>query len=169
MAAKSSTRRWILIVLVAVGVIVVAMLPRAATDDMEPSSDAPTGVPAVPGNVADQDADTGKATKRVLEDCDPVAEALKYEELVDTKALAVLRWNNMSDRAAKLKIPVYVHSVDDGAVVVGILPIPMRAQYLNIWMNSGHIERGPGDTFLLDPCASWIEAWEEMDQAARAE
>ena len=55
-------------------------------------------------------------------------------------------------------------------IAVSILPIPMRAQYLNLWMNSGHIERGPGDTFLLDPCASWVEAWEAMDDPSeRAE
>ena len=56
--------------------------------------------------------------KRTIEGCDPVVEAKKYEELVDRKALAVLRWNGMSERAAKLRIPVYVKSVDDGKLKI---------------------------------------------------
>lgn len=160
MAGKSSTGRWILVVLVVIGVIVVAMLPRGATEDVERAPETPTAAPAAPVEVTDQDVDTGKATKRVLDNCDPEAEALKYEGHVDKKALAVLRWNNMGERAAKLKIPVYVKSVDDGKVNVSVLEIPMREQYLTIWQNSGHITPASDGTFLLDPCAAWIEAWE---------
>ena len=68
----------------------------------------------------------------------------------------------------EVQIGGIVKSVQDGAVVVSILQIPMREQYLNIWMGSGHIERGPGDSFLLDPCSAWIETWEEMDRATTA-
>ena len=127
------------------------MLPRGATEDAEPT--------------ADQDVHNGKATKRVIENCDPEMEAAKYAQFVDKKALAVLRWNDMAERAANLEIPVYVNGIDDGVIAVSILPIPMRAQYLNIWLSSGHIERGPGDTFLMDPCAATVRAWEAMDRA----
>ena len=163
MAGKSGTARWILIFLVAIGIIVVAMLPRGATEDVErPPEEAEA--PITPTEAADQDVSSGKATKRVLENCDPKAEAAKYEALVDHKALAVLRWNNMAERAAKLKIPVYVKSVDDGKVNVSILAIPMREQYLTIWQNSGHISPASDGTYLLDPCASSIEVWEAMDE-----
>lgn len=169
MASKSSVRRWILIVLIALGVVVVATLPRGATDDTEQDADsaeasateqAPAEQPA-----PNQAVDGGLATRRVIEGCDPVVEATKYRGLVNRRALAILRWNNMSGRAAKLKIPVHVNGTENGAVAVSILQIPMRTQYLNIWMSSGHIERGPGDTFLLDPCSAWIEPWEAMDRA----
>lgn len=173
MAGKGNSRRWILIALIVIGVAVIAMLPRGATDDGERDSDESTSssTEAATGSTpaARQGQDSGLATKRVMEGCDPIAEARKYEEFVDKRALAILRWNNMSARATKLKIPIYVHGVDDGAIAVGILPIPMRVQYLNIWMTSGHIERGPDDTFLLDPCASWIETWEEMEGPAEDE
>jgi hypothetical protein len=169
MAANSRNRRWIVLLLIAIGVVLVATLPRGATDDETEQSDS-LASPDTPDSEAPDDVagerDGGLASKRVIEGCEPVAEAKKYEEFVDGRALAVLRWNNMSERAAKLKIPVYVKSVDDGAVAISVLEIPMRSQYLNIWMNSGHIERAEGDTFLLDPCASWIERWESMERAS---
>ena len=56
-------------------------------------------------------------------------------------------------------------SVDDGSVNVSILEIPMRAQYLTIWQNSGHIAPAADGTFLMDPCSASIEVWEAMDQA----
>ena len=168
MAGSSRNRRWILLVLIALGVILIATLPRGATDDGEGDSDTarPSKEVREPAGAEGTTDDGGLATKRVIDGCDRTAEAMKYEPFVDRRALAILRWNNMTERAAKLKIPVYVTSVDDGAVGVSILPIPMRTQYLNIWMRSGHIERGPGDTFLLDPCASWIEAWEDMERTS---
>jgi len=169
MSGKSNTRRWILIALVALGVVVVATLPRGATDDAEEDTDlveaSETEPTSAERSAANQDQNGGLATRRVIEGCDPVVEAKKYEELVDGRALAMLRWNNTTERVAKLKIPVYVNSIEDGAVAVSVLPIPMRAQYLSIWMSSGHIERGPGDSFLLDPCSAWIEPWEEIDRA----
>jgi hypothetical protein len=106
----------------------------------------------------------GAATRRVTQDCEPAAETVKYEEFIDRRALVTLSWNDLAERAADLKIPVYVHGVEDGAVSLGILEIPMRDQYLILWLGSGHIQRGPGDTFLLDPCSASIEAWEAMDR-----
>lgn len=172
MASKSSSRRWILLGLVVLGVVIVAILPRRGTDDAEQDSEPAAASGAQEASSAQPSAqpsvDGGLASRRIAENCDPVVEAHKYEEFVDRRALAVLRWNKMPERAAKLKIPVFVKSVQDGAVVVSILQIPMREQYLNIWMGSGHIERGPGDSFLLDPCSAWIETWEEMDRATTA-
>ena len=59
---------------------------------------------------------------------------------------------------------VYVTGIEDGAIALGILEIPMRDQYVILWTGSGHIRRGPGDTFLLDPCSARIEGWEAMDR-----
>lgn len=168
MASKLNYRRWILLGLVALGVVVAATLPRRSSDEADSDSDTESAVQAlVEGEpdaqpTATQDADGGLAEKRVVEGCDAVAEAQKYRGFVERKALAILSWSNMPERAANLRIPVYVNGVDAGAVAVSILPIPMRDQYLNIWMNSGHIERGPGDTFLLDPCSATIVDWAEM-------
>jgi hypothetical protein len=71
----------------------------------------------------------------------------------------------MPGGAANLEIPVYVKGTADGAIGVSILEIPMREQYVSIWMGSGHIQPGPGSSFLLDPCSARIEAWEAMDRA----
>jgi hypothetical protein len=135
-------------VLVTVGLGLAAFWPK------------PAAAPEAPQQVED-----GKASRLVFEDCDPAVEARKYEAFVDRRALAVLSWQNMSERAANLKIPVYVKSVDDGVVNVSILEIPMREQYLTIWQNSGHIAPSADGTFQMDPCSASIEAWEAMDQA----
>lgn len=146
---------------IALGVVIAATLLRRSSEEAEEgdsdSSEASTA--------SKYDPDGGLATRLIADNCDPVAEAKKYEEFIDRRALAILSWNNMPERAAKLEIPVYVKGVEDGAVSLSILQIPMREQYLNIWMGSGHIQRGSGDSFLLDPCSARIEAWEAMDRA----
>jgi hypothetical protein len=161
MASNGNSRRWIIVGLIALGVVIAATLLRPGSNATEEgdsdSSEASTA--------SKHDPDGGLATRLIADNCDPVAEAKKYEEFIDRRALAILSWNNMPERAAKLEIPVYVKSVEDGAVGVSILQIPMRDQYLNIWMGSGHIQRGPDDSFLLDPCSARIEAWEAMDRA----
>jgi len=158
MASNGSSRRWIIVGLIALGVALAVILPRLGSPQAEEGeSDSSTA--------SKYDPDGGSASRRIKENCDPVAEAKKYEEFIDRRALAILSWNNMPERAANLKIPVYVTGVEDGAIALGILEIPMRDQYLNIWMGSGHIQRGPGDSFLLDPCSARIEAWEAMERA----
>jgi hypothetical protein len=168
MASDGNSRRWIIVGLIGLGVVIAATLPRKSSDEAEDGeSDSADALDREEASTASKyDPDGGLATRRITENCDPVAEAKKYEEFVDRRALAILSWNNMPERAAKLKIPVYVKSVEDGAIGVSILEIPMREQYLIIWMNSGHIARGPGDSFWLDPCSARIEAWEAMDRAA---
>jgi hypothetical protein len=164
MANTGNSRRWIIVGLIALGVALAATLPMLGSNEAgEGESDSAEAVEGEDESTYDPDG--GSATRRIKENCDPASEALKYEEFIDRRALATLSWNNMPERAAKLEIPVYVKSVEDGAVGVSILQIPMRAQYLNIWMGSGHIQRGPGDSFLLDPCSARIEAWEAMDRA----
>jgi hypothetical protein len=158
MASSSNSRRWIIVGLIALGVVLAATLPRSGSDEAgEGESDsAATSEGEVPGG--------GQATRRIAENCDPVAEALKYEEFVDRRALATLSWNNMREGAANLKIPVYVKGTADGAIGVSILEIPMREQYLAIWMMSGHLKKGPGGGYLLDPCSAKIMTWEAMDR-----
>jgi hypothetical protein len=166
MASNGNSRRWIIVGLIAFGVVLAATLPRSGSDEAEEgeSDSADTSEREEESTVTKYDPDGGKATRRIAEGCDPIAEAKKYEELVDRRALATLSWNNMRERAAKLEIPVYVKSIEDGAIGVGILEIPMREQYLAIWMMSGHLKRGSGDTYLLDPCSAKVIAWEAMDR-----
>jgi hypothetical protein len=168
MANKGNPRRWILLGLVVLGVVVAATLPRSGTDEAEQET-APaeaSGAEQSPATwpAAHRDVDSGLATRRVAENCDPVAEALKYEEFIDRRALAVLSWNNLPERAANLKIPVYVKSTADGAIGVSILEIPMREQYLAIWTMSDHLTKGPEGAYLLDPCSAKIMTWEAMDR-----
>jgi hypothetical protein len=166
MANTGNSRRWIIVGLIALGVVLAATLPRSGSDEAgEGESDsAATPEGEAPSTATKSDPDGGMATRRIAEDCDPVAEALKYEEFVDRRALAVLSWNNMGGRAANLEIPVYVKGTADGAIGVSILEIPMREQYLGIWMMSGHLKRGPEGGYLMDPCSAKIIAWESMDR-----
>lgn len=167
MASKSNSRRWIVLGLVALGVAVAATLPRGGTDDAEQDSE-PTEAREGSGQEApltNKQLDGGTASRRVAEGCDPIAESLKYEEFIGRRVLAILSWNNMSERAANLQIPVYVVGIEDGAVGIRVLEIPMREQYLSVWLISGHLKQGPEDTVLLDPCSARIIPWEAMDRA----
>ena len=166
MASKSSSRRWILLALVVLGVGVAATLPRSGSDEAEEAESDSAGASGreEASAAGKYDSDGGLATRRIVENCDPVVEALKYEEFVDRRALAILSWHNISERAANLEIPVYVKSTADGAIGVSILEVPMRDQYLGIWTMSGHLKKDPESGFLLDPCSAKIVAWEAMDR-----
>jgi hypothetical protein len=164
MANTGNSRRWIIVGLIALGVALVATLPMLGSNEAgEGESDSAEAVEGEDESTYDPDG--GSATRRIKENCDRVAEAKKYEEFIDRRALAILSWSNMPERAANLKIPVYVTGVEDGAITLGILEIPMREQYVAIWIGSGHIQPGPGDSFLLEPCSARIEAWEDMERA----
>ena len=168
MASKSNSRRWILLVLVALGVVVAATLPRGGSDDAEQEEPEPTEAREASLQQAtspDSQLDGGMATRRVAEGCDRIGESLKYEEFIGRRAHAILSWNGMSERAANLKIPVHVVGIEDGSVGVRFMQFPMRAQYLGIWLGSGHLAKGPDDVFLLDPCSAVIVEWPEMERA----
>ena len=166
MASTGNSRRWIIVGLIGIGVAIAATLPRKSSDEAEDGeSDSAGALDREEASTATKyDPDGGLATRRIKENCDPVAEALKYEEFVDRRALAILSWHNISERAANLEIPVYVKSTADGAVGVSILEVPMRDQYLGIWTMSGHLKKDPESGFLLDPCSAKIVAWEAMDR-----
>lgn len=167
MAGKSNSRRWILLALVALGVVVAATLPRSGSDEAEQDAE-PTDAREASGRQAlpsDQRHDGGAASRRIAEGCDPIDESLKYEEFIGRRAHAILSWNGMSERAANLKIPVHVVGIENGAIGVRFMDFPMRAQYLGIWLGSEHLEKGPKDVFLLDPCSATIVAWPAMEQA----
>jgi len=168
--ASSKTPRWVIVgLLVALGIIVVALWPGESTNggvdsDADYSEErAPDGA-ALP-TVQNDTPDGGiQSNRRIKPGCDPVEESLKYEQLIDRKALAILKWNQMSERAANLEIPVYVVGIENGSVGVRFMQFPMREQYLAIWLGSGHIQPGPKDVFLLDPCSATIVVWKEMER-----
>jgi hypothetical protein len=166
MANAGNSRRWIIVGLIALGVVLAATLPRSGCNEAEEGeSDSQADSEGEEASAApNYDPDGGLATRRVIENCDPITEALKYEEFVDRRALAVLGWDNLSKRAADLEIPVYVKGTADGTVGVSILEIPMRDQYVAMWLTSGHLRHGPGNTYLLDPCSAKVIAWEAMDR-----
>jgi len=167
MASKSNSRRWILLGLVVLGVVVAATLPRRGTDEAEQDVE-PTEAREASQRQAlpfEQQLDGGTASRRIAEGCDPIDESLKYEEFIGRRAHAILSWNGMSERAANLKIPVHVVGIEDGAIGVRFMDFPMRAQYLGIWLGSEHLKKGPKDVFLLDPCSATVVAWPEMEQA----
>jgi hypothetical protein len=168
MASKGNSRRWILLGLVVLGVMVVATLPRRGTDeaeqDAEPAEASATQESPVAPTAANQGLDGGLASRRIVEGCKPVDESLKYEELIGRRGLARLSWNGMSERAASLKIPVHVVGIEDGSLGVRFMDFPMREQYIGVWLGSGHIEAGDQGVFLLDPCSATIVEWPKMER-----
>ena len=166
--ASSNNPRWLLIgILVTFGLALAAFWPRGGANEVEEpapeATEAREASPAEDGPPA-RDIDAGLASKRVAEDCEPVKESLKYEELVGRRALAILSWDGISERAANLKIPVSVVGIQDGAVGVRFMDFPMRAQYIGIWLGSGHIKAGDDDLFLLDPCSATLVEWAAMER-----
>jgi len=166
MASNSNSRRWIVVGLVALGVVLVATLPRRGSEEAEQDSEPAEASEASQRQAPppDQELDGGKASRRIADGCEPIDESLKYEEFVGKRALAVLSWNGMPELAAGLKIPVHVVGIEDGSVGVRFMQFPMREQYLGIWLGSGHIKPGPEDVFLLDPCSATIVAWPAMER-----
>jgi hypothetical protein len=165
MANTSYPRLGVFLGPVALGVLLVAVLSGCGSEDPTAGQGDPRQAPATEAPSKAGPAVGAPATRRIADPCDPVVEARKYEEFVGRQALAVLSWNNMPERAANLKIPVEVSSVDEGAITVGILDIPLREPYIEGWIRSGHMQRGPGSSYLIDPCSARIEAWEAMDRA----
>ena len=171
--AASNNRRWLVFgLLVTFGLVLAAVWPLrgsegngdSGTEDSDtaaagPSDTSPAALPA-------EQADGGAKGRRITPGCKPIEESLKYEEFIDRRALMILSWNGMSERAANLKIPVRVVGIEDGAVSVRFLQFPMREQYVNIWLGSEHIKAGPEGVFLVDPCSATIVEWPKMERGA---
>jgi hypothetical protein len=158
MANTGSSRAWIIAGFIALGVVLAATLLKPGSNATEEGdSDSSESSTA-----SEYDPDGGSATRRIKVNCDPASEAQKYEEFVGREALAILSWTNMPEKVANLQIPVYVASVDEGAITVNVLDLPLKDPYIAAWIRSGHMRNGQGTSFLIDPCSARIEAWEEM-------
>jgi hypothetical protein len=130
--------------------LATAALPGCGSEDAsdEPAAAAP-----------EETGERRRATRKVAAGCDPVAESAKYESFVGKRALAVLSWDGASQDTAALQIPVHVVGSEGDTLQIRVLEIPMREQYLHIWIGSGHIEPGPETSFLLHPCSASLRPW----------
>jgi len=171
MASTGKSRRWIVVGFVALGIVVAAIWPRSGSDDVNDEQDSDSsdawGAPeyeAVPSTANRYGSDGGVASRRITDDCDPIAESLKYEEFIGTPAKAVLSWNGVSAATAGLKIPVQVVGIEDGTVGVRFHHFPQSQQFIAAWLHSGHIRTAPEGLFLLDPCSATIVAWSEKNE-----
>jgi hypothetical protein len=172
MASAGKSRRWIVVGFVALGIVVAATWPRRGSDDVAEEQDsessdvwAPPEYEVLPSTANRYGSDGGVASRRIADDCDPVAESMKYEELIGTRARAILSWNGMSAATAGLKIPVQVVGIEDGTVGVRFHNFPMSQQFIAGWLRSGHIRTAPEGLFLLDPCSATIVPWSEENEA----
>jgi hypothetical protein len=172
MASVGKSRRWIVVGFVALGIVVAATWPRRGSDDVAEEQDsessdvwAPPEYEVLPSTANRYGSDGGVASRRIADDCDPVAESMKYEELIGTRARAILSWNGMSAATAGLKIPVQVVGIEDGSVGVRFHYFPMSQHFIAGWLHSGHIRTAPEGLFLLDPCSATIVPWSEENEA----
>jgi len=172
MASAAKSRGWIVVGFVALGIVAAATWPRCGSDDVNEEQDSKSSdargareYEAVPSTANRYGSDGGVASRRVADECDPIAESLKYEELIGMRAKAVLSWNGASAATAGLKIPVQVVGIEDGAVGVRFHHFPMSQQFIAGWLHSGHIRTAPEGLFLLDPCSATIVAWSEKKEA----
>ena len=158
--------------LVALGIVVAATWPRSGSDDAAEEQDSESSdawatpeYEALPSTANRYGLDGGVASRRIADDCDPVAESMKYEEFIGMRARAILSWNGVSAATASLKIPVQVVGIEDGTVGVRFHHFPMSQQFIAAWLHSGHIHTAPEGLFLLDPCSATIVAWQEKNDA----
>jgi hypothetical protein len=172
MASAGEARRWIVVGFVALGIVVAATWPRRGSDDAAEEQDSESSdawatpeYEALPSTANRYGSDGGVASRRIADDCDPVAESMKYEEFIGTRARAILSWNGMSPATAGLKIPVQVVGIEDGTVGVRFHHFPMSQQFIAGWLHSGHIRTASEGLFLLDPCSATIVAWPEENEA----
>jgi hypothetical protein len=176
MASVGKSRRWIVVGFVALGIVVAATWPRRGSDDAAEEQDSESSdvwaapeYEALPATVNRYGSDAGVASRRIADDCDPVAESMKSEEFIGTRARAILSWNGMSPATAGLKIPVQVVGIEDGTVGVRFHHFPMSQQFIAGWLHSGHIRTAPEGLFLLDPCSATIVAWPEENEDMAAQ
>lgn len=166
--ASLDNRRWLLIgILVTFGLVLAAFWPRGGANEAEEAaSEATEARETSPAQerLKARNTDAGLASRRIADGCEPVEESLKYEDFVGRRALAILRWDGMSEQAANLKIPVSVVGIEDGSIGVRFMQFPMKEQYVGIWLASGHIEAGEQGVFLVDPCSATIVEWAEMER-----
>jgi len=171
MASVGTSRRWIVGGLVVLGIVVAAIWPRPGPDDADEEQDSESSdawatpeYEALPSTANRYGSDGGVASRRIADDCDPVAESMKYEGFIGTRARAILSWNEISAATADLKIPVDVVDIEDGTVGVRFHHFPMSQQFIAGWLHSGHIRTAPEGLFLLDPCSATIVAWSEKNE-----
>ena len=162
----SKTPRWVWIALaVVLGLVLVSVWPTPGT---EPADDAEPGDDAAEAAVDDGDAadvePTGPATRSIAPNCVPADAAKEYAGFLDKRALVVLSWDGMSERAEELEIPVHVVGIEEDGVAVRFLQFPMQEQYIHIWLGSGHIKAGEERVFILDPCSAKVLDWPEMER-----
>ena len=105
------------------GIVVAAIWPRPGPDDADEEQDSESSdawatpeYEALPSTANRYGSDGGVASRRIADDCDPVAESMKYEGFIGTRARAILSWNEISAATADLKIPVDVVDIEDGTV-----------------------------------------------------
>jgi len=162
MTDTPTSRFWpALALLAALGTTLVGCGSEEPSEAPEPPAAPAAGAPApvLPPGIRVHTGAGASATRKVREGCEPGAAAREYAGLVGERAFAILSWTGASERTAALRIPVFVASIEDDAVGVRILQIPMREEYMLVWLGSGHIRATTGDTFLLDPCSAALEPW----------
>ena len=176
MASARQSRRWIVVGLVALGIVVAATWPRTGSDDATDERDsesseaaAASEYEALPSTANRYGSDGGVSLRRIADDCDPVAESMKYEEFIGTRARVILSWNGASAATAGLKIPVNVVGIEDGAVGVQFHHLPMSQTFIRAWLHTGHIRTAPDGLFLLDPCSATIIEWSEKNEGTAAD
>lgn len=156
---SESKRRWLSIGALFVGILALAVMLLRPGPDETATEDAPPAATEPIAGEREAAAGDGPATREILDGCEPVEAVRTYEEFLGGRALAILSWIGMPERAAKLRIPVYVDAIEGGAIHVRFMQFPLRDQYVALWLESGHIRPGPGDLFLLDPCSATIVPW----------
>ena len=159
MSGARNWRPWIIIGLVGLGVALAALLPPSSRDggaesegEARSKASSATDYRVATWGARGDRLDGGITARELAEDCDPIAEALSYEDLLGLEAHAILVWKGMPEKSADLKIPVTVVGIEEGTVGVLFQHVPMAEQFTAAWKRSGHIRSGSNGVYLLDPC-----------------
>jgi hypothetical protein len=110
---------------------------------------ASTPVPAEP--------ESNKGSKA---DCQPATEAKKYQSLVGKNIMAKMLWKKPSASQETLQFPFTVTAITDDGLAVSIREFSLKAHYVPLLYNSGHLLVRNGVT-VLDICAAQVSLEDE--------
>lgn len=94
-----------------------------------------------------------QSNKGSRENCHPADEAKKYQQLVGKNVMVNMLWKKTSPSQESLQFPMTVKAITDEGLEVSIREFSLKAHYVPLFYNSGHLLARDGAT-VLDICAA---------------
>lgn len=101
-----------------------------------------------------------QSNKGTRDNCNPATEAKKYQQLIGKNVMAKMLWKQTSPSQENLQFPFTVTGITDEGLKVSIREFSLKAHYVPLFYNSGHLLASNGVT-VLDICAAEVTVEDE--------